>query len=247
MGHAAHGSVGRLGDGQPLLASASGESEQVGGTTAADRHPDLFEVPEQGRSGDADTIRDALERFTGYVRANNCRAVPVLVTATDTELYAGFVYNFSAHVGWYSANGLVVHNCRCTAEPPAADLLEALLNAPDEPPTDELTPVDQAIAGLADAELDYLREGMRDLAPVEAAYAGATPEEVELISTGQSKTKNSVSAFDPIKIESGPTASGRQFTLTDGRHRLAAARKAGAKKIAAIVDNRRVVIPLPTV
>jgi len=87
-------------------------------------------------------------------------------------------------------------------------------------------------AGLADAQLSYLREGMRDLTAISSAYAGATAAEVDLIATGQSRTKTG-QAFEPIRISAEPG----YLELTDGRHRMAAARAAGATRILARIKT----------
>jgi hypothetical protein len=92
-----------------------------------------------------------------------------------------------------------------------------------------LAPVE---AGLADAQLSYLREGMRELTAISSAYAGATAAEVDLIATGQIRTKTG-QAFEPIVISAEPG----YLELTDGRHRMAAARAAGATRILARIKT----------
>ena len=161
--------------------------------------------------------------------------------------------------------------CRCTAEPDTEALLDSLLGAePTETPepaettptpapaapssllTDalrqqsalDLTPEQQqAVAGLADSDLNYLRSGMRSLETHTSAYRGATAAEVDAIAAGLIPTKTG-SAFEPIRLASDLNVE--PFILEDGRHRLAAARAAGARVIAADVDGRRLIIPLPS-
>lgn len=104
--------------------------------------------------------------------------------------------------------------------------------------------------GVRDAELDYLRTGMRDLGSHRAAYAGKTAAQVERIAAGKVKTDQGW-RFNPIKVE---VYKGR-FILTDGRHRLTAAREAGARRILADVTvagprggvkaTRRMLIKVP--
>jgi hypothetical protein len=82
--------------------------------------------------------------------------------------------------------------------------------------------------GLENTE--YLREGMRDLRVHRGAYEGATPEEVQKIALGETPTKNSSRPFEPVTVSAEPDGS---FILQDGRHRLTAAREAGADKVMA--------------
>jgi SPP1 gp7 family putative phage head morphogenesis protein len=132
--------------------------------------------------------------------------------------------------------------------PPTPAPLPAPAPAPALPP--DIPAADRALLapleyGVPDAQLAYLREGMRDLTAITSAYAGATETEVDLIATGQSRTKTG-QAFEPIVISAEPG----YMELTDGRHRMAAARAAGAKRILArirIPGGREYlrVIPIP--
>jgi hypothetical protein len=86
----------------------------------------------------------------------------------------------------------------------------------------------------------YARDGMRDMTTHRGAYAGATPEEVQQIANGEIATKNS-----GIKYPDGEELAGKPFKpvrihvepdgifLNDGRHRMQAAKEAGAKNIMA--------------
>ncbi len=158
--------------------------------------------------------------------------------------------------------------CRCNAEPDAEALLDSLLGVePTEPPEPaEVTPApatpssrladalrqqsalnltpeqQQAVAGLADSDLNYLRSGMRSLETHTSAYRGATEAEVDAIAAGLLPTKTG-RAFEPIRLASDLNVE--PFILEDGRHRLAAARAAGARVIAADVDGQHLIIPLP--
>lgn len=98
-------------------------------------------------------------------------------------------------------------------------------------------------AHIPDEKLDYLRTGMRNLDAHRSAYAGASQQEIADIAAGRIPTKNG-RPFDPIQIESGSMNEGRTHVLNDGRHRLAAAREAGAPAIAATVDGKMVLLPL---
>lgn len=122
------------------------------------------------------------------------------------------------------------------------------------PVVSKTTPTDALKAGIADKTLDYLRGGMRDMSAHMSAYAGATAAEVDAIATGEMATMSSSSGttFEPIRINvSKDGKGGFLYELQDGRHRLEAAKRAGATKISAnvhmpsgkIVQN--VIIPIP--
>lgn len=85
--------------------------------------------------------------------------------------------------------------------------------------------------GIRDADLDYLRSGMRSLQPFREAFAAARAAGIsptKVATTGQYPGGR----FPPVRID--VDHSGKQY-LTDGRHRYAAAREAGAKRIQAVV------------
>jgi hypothetical protein len=88
---------------------------------------------------------------------------------------------------------------------------------------------------------DYARDGMRDMTNHRGGYAGATPEEAQAIARGEMPTKNSGikypdgeemvgKPFKPVRVH---VEADGQIHLNDGRHRLQAAKEAGAKDIAA--------------
>jgi hypothetical protein len=81
--------------------------------------------------------------------------------------------------------------------------------------------------------MNYMREGMRDLSQHRGAYAGATAAQVEAIATGRMAAMNSGKVLPPIKVilDSG------DLVLQDGRHRMTAAIEAGAQNIHAEVHT----------
>jgi hypothetical protein len=89
-------------------------------------------------------------------------------------------------------------------------------------------------AGLPDRELSYLRTGMRPLDAFHAAYAEArmrgVPADV-LARAGRGHPAGE-RMVDPVEVEVHADGS---VHLENGRHRLAAARAAGAREILARV------------
>ena len=70
----------------------------------------LFEPGVYDSSGDAEAIRDAENTLAGQIFFDK---------VVDVERYAfhGEVYNLETERGWYIANNIVTHNCRCEVEP----------------------------------------------------------------------------------------------------------------------------------
>jgi hypothetical protein len=100
-------------------------------------------------------------------------------------------------------------------------------------PQRDLTSVERVnLAGLENT--NYLRDGMRDLSSHRGAYAGATPEEVQAIARGELPTKNSSQPFKPVRVNVEPDGT---VHLADGRHRMTAAREAGATEVLADVNT----------
>ncbi len=65
------------------------------------------EVGEDSLMAGAAFAGQILQRFAGHV-------TPVKVShITVGEQFAGHVYNLEAEEGWYFANGIIAHNCRC--------------------------------------------------------------------------------------------------------------------------------------
>lgn len=61
--------------------------------------------PIDGAAADADTGRDLLARLAAHVALDD-------VVRVERREFRGHVYNLQTRGGWYTANGIVVHNCR---------------------------------------------------------------------------------------------------------------------------------------
>jgi len=81
---------------------------------------------------------------------------------------------------------------------------------------------------------NYGRDGMRDMGGIRAAYAGATRAEARAIALGERAPMGSVTGrpLDPVRIHIEP---GEPPILNDGRHRMFAAKEAGADSVMAKV------------
>lgn len=82
-----------------------------------------------------------------------------------------------------------------------------------------------AIGGISNST--YLRSGMRDLSTARGRFAGMSPAQAQHAATH--------SAY-PIRVHVEPGKNGKpHIILNDGRHRMTAAREAGATHIRATV------------
>ncbi len=72
----------------------------------------------------------------------------------------------------------------------------------------------------------YARTGMRDMASSHALYAGASPSQAQKISTNLS---------NPVRVHIETGKGKPHIILNDGRHRMSAAKAAGATHIKANV------------
>jgi len=143
------------------------------------------------------------------------------------------------------------YQCRCQAEP-VIDLFAGLDDRPapepikQEParepaPKREREPripaaarrtIETLEAGIAEQDLKFSRDGYR--APLQNIYEGAPPDLVDAIATGQTPPPGSRNVLPPITITGYPDGT---IVLVDGRHRLEAAQRAGAKFIRATVKQ----------
>jgi intein/homing endonuclease len=121
VGSASHGVVSGLGPRLPLLRGGDAHALEHGGLPSSD--------------GDASIDEHATDSATmaGQVPSDGQLALALAVSTDDFDLvevkavvrssFDGFVYNFETGHGWYGAHGLIVHNCRCRAEPVIGHLL----------------------------------------------------------------------------------------------------------------------------
>ena len=99
--------VGGQGKRNAFLWGGVGHAESHGGTTITRGHPGLDEAATHAWATEPDRGGDGLLRFPGDVAADE-------IIDVDVRSFAGHVYNLQTASGWYIANGIVAHNCRCT-------------------------------------------------------------------------------------------------------------------------------------
>ena len=81
--------------------------QQLGLTPSANRDTGLDEPQRQSGSAAPEIISQLLERFSGSVLLDK-------ITDIKIESIHDFVYNLETESGFYSANGIIIHNCRCS-------------------------------------------------------------------------------------------------------------------------------------
>ena len=112
---ASDGFVGCGGPELALFRRALGEQTPVGvGLTPVIDAPPV-EAPLDRGPAHAVGGGEAEDRGTGEVGSGDSLPVTVETVSAVTEReFAGHVYNLETVGGWYTANGIIVHNCRCT-------------------------------------------------------------------------------------------------------------------------------------
>lgn len=93
-----------------LLGRAAGDQDAVGGGAVPALYPVLPQHPGDDVAGDPVRLRESILRHAGLVLADE-------IVQIVWRPFAGHVYNLESQDGWYTANGIVTHNCRCTAAP----------------------------------------------------------------------------------------------------------------------------------
>ena len=85
------------------------------------RSPSLRVVDLEGRipfaDGLGEIVRTAGEQYGCILQRGPIRYQLLRVIEKSVREFQGHVYNLSNDREWYTANGLIVHNCRCTASP----------------------------------------------------------------------------------------------------------------------------------
>lgn len=100
------GIVSGGGVGGALFGGASGllQTVRVGVSATDDPQPVKTEI--DSATGYAIPDRDSVHRFAGMVAFYD-------IVGIDVNTFSGHVYNLHTTKGWYTANGIVTHNCRC--------------------------------------------------------------------------------------------------------------------------------------
>jgi hypothetical protein len=146
--------------GQVLLGGFVGGDDAIGFSPSADLDTSTGQGAMDRRPTDSVGGRELYEALASFV-------APDEVVEIRRHPFAGHVYNLQTTDGWYTANGIVTHNCRCSTEP-----YEGSLNYPVAPWEREETTVAQALK--REAERAVLRgDAGVDSQPALVRAAGA--------------------------------------------------------------------------
>lgn len=137
------------------------------------------------RSAYADRGEDLRLRLAGQIEFDR------VIAASSTQ-WSGHVYNLTSSEGWFSANGLIVSNCRCFNSP-----VDSPERAKDFPDTRDLIDAGE-VRGLSQADTRAIVEDGADPARVINAHKGMATEQL----FGQKvKTTNALSGqFGPVRL-----------------------------------------------
>jgi hypothetical protein len=102
--------VGGFGESRPTLCASVSHSNEHGFAAASDVEAVLDKVPSDGEAVATDGL--------GYINARLASHISfVEVKNLVFSDFGGHVYNLETNEGWYFANGIVTHNCRCDVLP----------------------------------------------------------------------------------------------------------------------------------
>jgi SPP1 gp7 family putative phage head morphogenesis protein len=110
VGHSAPGFLGGGGVGSPLLRTPLGSHEAIRGSRVAAVDTGGFQGSGDRRSADPFGLCERLDALAGSV-------APDEIVEVRRFPFRGHVYNLQTDGEWYTANNIIVHNCRCTAAP----------------------------------------------------------------------------------------------------------------------------------
>lgn len=115
-----------------LVPSATRLLQPISGGDVSDGDSTLDERSGEGLAVGAELAGELLDRFTSEISLDPVVAIRRLP-------FAGHVYNLQTESGWYIANGIIVHNCRCAQGPgePAENAAEESAEGEAEPAGEE--------------------------------------------------------------------------------------------------------------
>ena len=117
------GSIGRASEGTALTGAGLSHSETVGFGSRSERQPDISEAGLDHRAADPEIVGNLFHRLLSlppraHFGEKGAAAFSMArVVRVTRRSYSGPLYSFGTHSGILLCNGIVTHNCRCTADP----------------------------------------------------------------------------------------------------------------------------------
>lgn len=90
-----------------LVEGHGGHADSVRLGSVPDVQSECLEAADNERTADSESLRDRENRLALGMSGSQ-------VVRVDVLPFQGFVFNLETDGGWYTANGIVSHNCRCT-------------------------------------------------------------------------------------------------------------------------------------
>ncbi len=112
------------GESAPVLGRGLAHPQEHGFATRARGDASGQQDASDAGAGNVESMRDDL--LAEAARVGRDDLVFRKVSAVVRQPWSGLVYNFETTTGWFGCHGLIVHNCRCTAEPIFDDILDEI-------------------------------------------------------------------------------------------------------------------------
>lgn len=125
-GNATHrGGMGGGNLGLALCDRHAGPFQSLSGRLISERHIGPSQTPAYGQATNTEADSDSVLRNARFVEANDKRIIEWLAVRSRTTRIvevrriwiARHVFNLQTTDGWYVANGIITHNCRCFPRP----------------------------------------------------------------------------------------------------------------------------------
>lgn len=104
------GGIGRSSEPASLIGPGPSHSDAHGARASANHNSVLTKNPADWLSADTERFSDRLFAFSADIAFDD-------VVRIVRYPFAGHVFNLETSAGWYFADGIIVHNCRCTIMP----------------------------------------------------------------------------------------------------------------------------------
>lgn len=116
--------MGRLGPSKSLFQSGLIHSELQRIAATAWRNAVLDEASPDDISRNTESLSESFLGEPANIEASNLSTVEV--KSIRSSWHDGNVFNFETTTGWFGSHGLIIHNCRCSAEPNFKEVLNNL-------------------------------------------------------------------------------------------------------------------------